>query len=72
MRLATERPAGVPTAAGQPQGVTLASAAVVPRWHAGLGEVGGTFLLVLFGTGSVAAAVLTGAQVGVWQVAVAQ
>ncbi|MGE3960843.1 MAG: MIP/aquaporin family protein [Dehalococcoidia bacterium] len=33
-------------------------------------EVVGTFLLVLFGTGSVAAAVLTGAQVGIWQVAV--
>lgn len=30
----------------------------------------GTFLLVLFGIGSVAAAVLTGAQVGIWQVAV--
>jgi glycerol uptake facilitator protein len=30
----------------------------------------GTYLLVLFGTGSVAAAVLTGAQVGLWQVAV--
>lgn len=35
-----------------------------------LAEVVGTFLLVLFGTGSVAAAVLTGAQVGLWQVAV--
>lgn len=33
-------------------------------------EVVGTFLMVLFGTGSVAAAVTTGAQVGVWQVAV--
>ncbi|CAI8036763.1 Glycerol uptake facilitator protein, partial [Geodia barretti] len=33
-------------------------------------EVVGTYLLVLFGTGSVAAAVLTGAQVGLWQVAV--
>ncbi|RLT38521.1 MAG: aquaporin family protein [Chloroflexi bacterium] len=32
-------------------------------------EVCGTFLLVLFGTGVVAAAVLTGAQVGLWQVA---
>jgi glycerol uptake facilitator protein len=34
------------------------------------GEVLGTYLLVLFGTGSVAAAVLTGAQMGLWQVAV--
>ena len=32
-------------------------------------EVVGTFLLVLFGTGSVAAATYTGAQVGLWQVA---
>ena len=30
----------------------------------------GTFVLVLFGTGSVAAAVFTGAQMGLWQVAV--
>ena len=33
-------------------------------------EAFGTFLLVLFGTGVVAAAVLTGAQAGLWQVAV--
>src|SRR4051812_50014325 len=35
-----------------------------------VGEVVGTFLLVLFGTGSVACAVLTGALQGLWQVAV--
>jgi MIP family channel proteins len=41
-----------------------------PPRRAVLGELMGTYLLVLFGTGSVAAAVLTGAQVGLWQVAV--
>src|ERR687886_249098 len=35
-----------------------------------IGEALGTFLLVLFGTGSVACAVLTGALQGLWQVAV--
>ncbi|MCH7787139.1 MAG: aquaporin, partial [Chloroflexi bacterium] len=35
-----------------------------------IAEVIGTFLLVLFGTGIVATAVLTEAQVGLWQVAV--
>lgn len=34
------------------------------------GEVLGTYLLVLFGTGAVASAVLTGALAGLWQVAV--
>lgn len=35
-----------------------------------VGELVGTFLLVLFGCGSVHAAVLTGAQQGLWQVAI--
>lgn len=34
------------------------------------GEVIGTYLLVLFGTGAIASAVLTGALTGLWQVAV--
>lgn len=34
-----------------------------------IAETTGTFLIVLFGTGAVAAAVLTRALVGLWQVA---
>ncbi|MDR0620631.1 MAG: aquaporin [Deltaproteobacteria bacterium] len=34
-----------------------------------LGELGGTFVMVFLGVGAVQAAVLTGAQVGLWQVA---
>ena len=40
-----------------------------PMNRALVGEMLGTYLLVLFGTGSVASSVLSGAQVGLWQVA---
>ncbi len=39
-------------------------------WQECIGEAVGTFILVLFGTGAVHAAALTGAQSGLWQVAI--
>jgi glycerol uptake facilitator protein len=42
--------------------------AIIPGWA--VGESFGTFILVFFGCGSLAAAVLTGAQVGIFQVAI--
>jgi len=48
---------------------TRPGSAAQPLGRALAGEAVGTFLLVLFGTGSVACAVLTGALQGLWQVA---
>src|SRR6476620_84481 len=44
------------------------AATPIPKWA--IGEFFGTFLLVVFGCGSWCAAVATGAQVGVFQIAI--
>ena len=41
-----------------------------PLRHCFIGEVIGTFILIFFGCGAVHAAVLWGAQSGLWQVAI--
>ncbi len=56
----------------RPQPAAAASrrgASFSPTLKAFVGETVGTYILVVFGIGSVAAAVATGAQVGLWQVA---
>ena len=67
----TEQALNDPTAA--PAHETRATKVSSPRlrfWPALAGEFMGTFILVFFGVGAVNAAVATGAQAGLWQVAV--
>ena len=54
----------------RPSSVESASPVMRGSTRAFMGETIGTYILVLFGIGSVAAAVATGAQMGLWQVAV--
>jgi len=55
----------------RPQVARLTTGAALPALgRACVGEVVGTYILAFFGCGSVMSAVITGAQVGLWQVAV--
>lgn len=67
----TEQVLSEPAAAISEQARTAKESVPLPRfWPALAGEYIGTFILVFFGVGAVNAAVATGAQAGLWQVAV--
>lgn len=67
----TNSSAAVDSEHGATQETTQSAGTVLPRlWSALVGEYFGTFILVFFGVGAINAAVVTGAQVGLWQVAV--
>ncbi len=67
----TKSSAAVDSEHGATQERMKSAGTVLPRlWPALVGEYVGTFILVFFGVGVINAAVVTGAQVGLWQVAV--
>ena len=67
----TEQVLTDPPAASAPETRATKEPILLPRfWPALAGEFTGTFILVFFGVGAVNAAVATGAQAGLWQVAV--